>query len=327
MSKLILVRPGDWVTDQITGIVTKMGIHMSPAPEAYTRIMIGVPEEADLVPLVGGMTDLMRRRVFVNPPQLFDRPSIVLGALPKDPRVAATLGSYCSLEHHIPDELIEKAAIMLGLPAWSAAFALYGPPEAQPGLIEAVKRRFAQIEGVKITTETFTAAPGEYLRGEDVTPDYLPQNGVPGLEMAKAFSARDDSGWWHNCYSPVLPPSGRELYEWYLGAKKITAEHDLTFIADFHVFDRYIISINLVMFHPAAKARLPDVQFALMEYSKGLGYLEYRTHVSFMDATAASQTFNDGAFGRFTTLLKDVIDPNGVFAPGKSGIWNSNVKR
>jgi FAD/FMN-containing dehydrogenase len=132
-------------------------------------------------------------------------------------------------------------------------------------------------------------------------------------------------GLWHNCFAPVIPPSGRELYEWYREARRITSEHDLNFIADFHVFDRYVLSINLVLFHPAAKDRLHNLQVALMEHSTRLGYLEYRTHVSFMDMTAAHQTFNQGAFGRFATLLKDIIDPNGVLSPGKQGIWNSNT--
>ncbi|KAK3314352.1 hypothetical protein B0H66DRAFT_523843 [Apodospora peruviana] len=307
------------------GIVTKMGIHMSPAPEAYTRIMVEVPNEADLVPLVGAMTELMRRRIVANPPQLFDQRVLIIEQIPQDPRVPEMLGPYVTLEHHIPDELVEKVSKMLGLPAWRSAFALYGPPEAQAGLVEAVKRRFAKVEGAKVTTETFTAKEGEYLRGEDVRPDFLPQHGVPGLEITKGYSSRPD-GVWHNCYSPVLPPSGRELYEWYVGAKKITAENDLNFFADFHVFDRFVVSINLIMFHGAAKGRLKDVQFALMEHSKKGGYLEYRTHVSFMDATAAHQDFNHGAFGRFTTMLKDTIDPNGILAPGKSGIWNSTAK-
>ncbi|KAK4664746.1 uncharacterized protein QC763_506660 [Podospora pseudopauciseta] len=307
------------------GIVTKMGIQFSPAPEAYTRILVEVPEEQDLAPLVGTMTDLMRRRIVANPPQLYGRMTLIIGAARRDPEIAKILGEHGNFARHIPQELISKVSTILGLPAWCAGFALYGPPEAQAGLLEAVKRRFKQVKGAKVTHETFNAVPGEYLRSEDVTQDFLPQSGVPSINHALAFSSKED-GLWHNCYSPVLPPSGRELYEWYVRAKKITEDHDLNFLADFHVFDRYIISINLIMFHPSAKARLHDVQYALMEDSKKLGYLEYRTHVSFMDATAAHQTFNNGAFGRFTTMLKDTIDPNGILSPGKQGIWNSTAK-
>ncbi|KAK0671597.1 putative vanillyl-alcohol oxidase [Cercophora samala] len=307
------------------GIVTKMGIQCSPAPEAYTRIIVEVPEEADLAPMVGAMSDLMRRRIVTNSPHVFGRMTVISGAARSNPEVAAALGEYANFAHHIPDELVEKISTAMGLPFWTAGFALYGPPETQAGLLEAVKRRFKQVKGAKLTTETFTAAPGEYLRGEDVTPDFLPQNGVPGIDHAMVFSPKED-GLWHNCFSPVLPPSGRELYEWYLRAKKITADHDLNFLADLHVFDRYIIAINLIMFHSSCSSRLNDVQYALMDDSHKLGYLEYRTHISFMDATGAHQDFNNGAFGRFTTLLKDAIDKNGILSPGKSGIWNATAK-
>ncbi|KAK3320483.1 hypothetical protein B0T19DRAFT_387090 [Cercophora scortea] len=308
------------------GVVTKMGIHMSPAPEAYTRIVVDVPREPDLVPLVGAVTDLMRRRIVTNPPQILDRVPMVTEAARMHPEVLAMLGPYAALDRHIPEPVIDAVAGALKLPAWRAAFALYGPPEAQDGLLAAIKRRIALVEGAVLTSESFTAAPGSYLRGADVTPDFLPQNGVPGIELAAMFSPAAD-GRWHNCFAPVLPPSGRELYEWYRGARALTAAHDLNFFADFHVFDRYVIGINLIAFHASARERIHTLQMALMEFSTGLGYLEYRTHVSFMDATAASQDFNGGAFGRFTTLLKDAIDPNGVLSPGKQGIWNSGAKK
>lgn len=294
---------------------------MSHAPEAYIRINVSVPHEPDLVPLVGAMTELMRRRVFSNPPQLFDRLTWLTASL-ADPTLVSDLGQYASLEKHIPDELVNRICEARDIPAWSAAFALYGPPEALPGLLKAVERRLSQIPGAKVTHETFEAPPGQALRGEEVTPDFLPQHGVPSIEGLKAFVATED-GIWHNCFSPVIPPSGRELYEWYVGARKICAESDLNFVADFHVFERYVIAINLTMFHPSACVRLHHLHVALLDYTSKMGYMEYRTHISYMDITAGMQDFNQGAFGRFTRLLKDAIDPNGILSPGKSGIWNS----
>ncbi|KAK4148835.1 hypothetical protein C8A00DRAFT_38578 [Chaetomidium leptoderma] len=310
------------------GVVTKMGIHMSPAPQAYTRILVEVPNESDLAPLTGAMTELMRQRIITNPPQLFNRLMLLIEAGRLQPDIVGpVLGKHATFTHHIPEDLVNSLADKSGLPAWRAGFALYGPPELHEPLLAIIKRRFESVNNAKLTSETFRAPPGEYLKGADVAPDFLPQNGVPSLDQIEPFSLDRENGLWHNCYSPVLPPSGRELLEWYLGAKKITAEHDLNFAADFHVFDRYVISINFIMFHPSAEGRLREVQKALMEHSKKLGYMEYRTHVSFMDETAANQTFNDRAFGRFTTLLKDAVDPNGVLAPGKQGIWNSGASR
>lgn len=303
-----------------------MGVHLSHAPETYTRIELDCFDEKDVVPLTGALTELMRRRVITNPPQLFNTMTIITGMIGTSKELTEALGQHSSLKHRIPANIVADIIERFKLPAWRTAFAIYAPREAHSGLIEAIKRRFELVKGSNITTETCTAPPGEYLRGDDVAPDFLPQNGVPSIEHLKMLEGHNDGdGLWHNSYSPVIPPSGRELYEWYLGAKKITEDNDLNFVADFHVFDRYVIAINLVLFHPLARPRLHPLQMALMEHTRKLGYLEYRAHISFMDVTAAHQNFNGGAFGRFTTLLKDAIDPNGVLSPGKQRVWNTGA--
>jgi FAD/FMN-containing dehydrogenase len=40
-----------------------------------------------------------------------------------------------------------------------------------------------------------------------------------------------------------------------------------------------------------------------------------------MDQVARTYNFNDNAMLRFSERLKDSIDPNGILAPGKQGIW------
>jgi 4-cresol dehydrogenase (hydroxylating) len=45
-----------------------------------------------------------------------------------------------------------------------------------------------------------------------------------------------------------------------------------------------------------------------------------------MDLIAGTYDFNNGAMGRLNNKLKATLDPNGILAPGKSGIWG-NTKR
>ncbi|KAK4171108.1 hypothetical protein QBC36DRAFT_295664 [Triangularia setosa] len=94
-----------------------MGIQFSPAPEAYARTLVEVPEEPDLSPLVGAMTDLMRRCIVTNPPHLFDRMTLIIGAAGMDPEIAKMFRQYGSFAYHIPHELIDKISTTLGLPA------------------------------------------------------------------------------------------------------------------------------------------------------------------------------------------------------------------
>lgn len=53
------------------------------------------------------------------------------------------------------------------------------------------------------------------------------------------------------------------------------------------------------------------------------GWGEYRTHLALMDQIAQTYNFNGNAQMYLNTTIKNALDPKGILAPGKNGIWPS----
>jgi hypothetical protein len=57
------------------------------------------------------------------------------------------------------------------------------------------------------------------------------------------------------------------------------------------------------------------------------GWGEYRTHLAVMDQIMDTYSFNDSIFRKFNEQIKNAVDPNGIIAPGKSGVWPKQYNR
>jgi 4-cresol dehydrogenase (hydroxylating) len=56
------------------------------------------------------------------------------------------------------------------------------------------------------------------------------------------------------------------------------------------------------------------------------GFGEYRAHLDFMDLASEQYSWGDHAYRRFVEKLKDTVDPDGILAPGKQGIWPGSMR-
>lgn len=227
----------------VTGVVTKMGIHITPAPEAYATVEVSVPKEEDLAPLVGTLSGLMRRSVILNAPSIANifRIAITSGV----PEVYQKLAPYMGKGKSIPYGVLEEIRAEQNWGFWKGVFALYAPREALPGLLKATQRAFSGIPGVQFKSREFTASAGQFLTTSETGEEDIPQSGIPTLAHLQLLDSREP-GSGHICFSPIIPPSGRELYDWYLSAKKRTIDAGFDFFADFHVYPRYIMSILVI---------------------------------------------------------------------------------
>jgi len=92
----------------------------------------------------------------------------------------------------------------------------------------------------------------------------------------------------------------------------------------FAMGERSITNVNQVLFNkddPEMMGRVEAFFRALVADATEKRYGEYRTHIEYMDLVAASYDFNGHALRRVNEVVKDALDPNGILAPGKSGIW------
>ncbi|KAJ5350218.1 hypothetical protein N7541_007945 [Penicillium brevicompactum] len=305
------------------GVVTKIGMHITPAPEAYATLEVSVPKEADLIPLTGTLSDLMRRSIILNSPSIANIFRIALTS--KVLEVHAKLAPYMEPNSYVPYSVLEEIRAEHNWGFWKAYFSLYGSVEMLPALIQTVQRAFSTIPGVKIEWREFPGSPGRAITAAEIKEEEIPHSGIPTLAPLGIVDSRAEKGGAHVDFSPIIPPSGRELYEWYMTAKQRTIDAKFDFFADFHVYPRYVVGIELVIYTSREEARVLELCRNLLHDGAEQGYMEYRTHVRYMDQIAAKLDFNGFAFNKFTGRLKDVLDPNGVLSPGKSGIWNEGV--
>lgn len=301
-----------------------MGVHITPAPEAYIRVEICIPEEKDLAVLTATLTDLLRRRILSQSPTVMGLMGVVSSCI-QDPEVFAKLEPY--LNKNIPDTVLLEIQALKKLPFWAALLSLYGTREVVDAQLATLTRELAtKTDGrAFIISKPFYTRPGQTLPADIIgdEPELVPQTGRPTL-----FSLSKLNGGGHGTFAPVIPPSGRELYDWYLEAKRVTSAAGFNFIADFHLFPRHTIAIGLFMFQPQFQsAAVHALLTRLADITAKRGFSEYRTHTAFMDDVASHHTFNRRALSRFTSQIKDLLDPRGILSPGKQGVWNSTDLR
>lgn len=279
-------------------VVTKLCLWMRPADEVAINIDVKLDSPADLEWYTNAVTPL--------------RLSGVLEGLV---RVTSHLASatvptlrreWYSGRDSIPGDVIAKIMQRFNVGWWNGGLRIAGHAEVCEARLKLVLAQLAKFSNQEFPVTRTDGAQ----RGPSTYP----------LQLVNWYGGRGG----HVSFSPAMPADGRLVQQQFERTRRRYIEFGLDYSGTFYNDGRACTNVNLVIFDRDDREQLRRVDGlfrALVADAKQMGYGEYRTHLSYMDEVAATFDFNDHALLRLNERVKDLLDPNGVLAPGRNGIW------
>jgi len=299
------------------GIVTRIGLWLMPAPEGYRDGRVSVPRHEDLVPFMETYSYLTNSDI-IRGTMLLDSPLLTYHA--------SQGGSFFEMPGGPSIAELDKLASDRKLPYWGAEFRFWGPPKIIDAQWEYVKEKFGAIPGATFTEGRNYRFPTEVDQND---PTLTVALGIPTLGV---FGLLQGGG--HLGFSPIIPMTGEAIFKAQKVFGKVYADLKLPQGNQFSALPwsynprALVLLFGLPMSKDVASNKNNRLIFdKLVEVSAANGWAEYRTHVAFMDKVADMYTFNNHAMRRFHETLKDAVDPNGILAAGRYGIWPKHLRK
>ncbi|KAB2578599.1 FAD-linked oxidase [Lasiodiplodia theobromae] len=291
------------------GIVTKLGLGLMPAPGGYQSYLITIPGDEDLHKAVEIIRPLRLNNVIQNVPTL----RYVL----LDAGMMGHKSDYTSSKEPIDDATTDAIGKKLNLGRWNFYGALYGPEEIRSAMWKLIKTAFSAIAGAQFFFPEDVADPRAVLHNRANV-----LQGIPSYEELRWVDWVPNGA--HVAFSPISRISGDDALRQYRLAKRRCREAGFDYMGTFTVGMREMHHIVEVVFDRSdagQRRRAEKLIRDLIAECAALGWGEYRTHLAFMDQIAETYGWNDNAQMRFNETVKNALDPKGILAPGKSGVW------
>lgn len=277
-------------------------------PGGYQPYLITFPKDNDLAKIVEVIRELRLAMVIQNVPTIRH---ILL-----DAAVMGAKSSYTSSDKPLTDEELDAIAAKLNLGRWNFYGATYGPPVIRDAMWHVIKASFGQIEGAKFfLPEEVPKESVLHIRAKTL-------QGIPSMEELKWVDWLPNGA--HLFFSPIAKISGEDANLQYAITKKRVLEAGFDFIGTFTIGMREMHHIVCLVFDrndADSKERAHKLIRTLIDDCAQQGWGEYRTHLALMDQIASTYSFNDNAQMKLNEAIKNALDPKGILAPGKNGIW------
>ncbi|GGA64825.1 4-cresol dehydrogenase [Pseudoclavibacter endophyticus] len=297
------------------GIVTRMGYWLMRRPKAYAPLFLTVPRDEQLAQAIDILRELRLAGIIRGVP-------VMQNTLTLASHFPEAMGKMQGAEATLPDEVIQEIADETGVGRWGMRTAVWGEPAVVEAHVQAITDAWGAIEGSRVDhARTYSSDDWHEI---DHFVDKV-QAGIPNLDMLESLP--DNVG--HIGFSPVVPLVGskmRELVD--LLEETVVEGSGLNFVAGICVISERSAMVVSGLAFDTSDAEVSAKAFAtvrtMVERAAELGYGEYRAHLDFMDLAAEQYSFGDHAYRRFVERIKDAVDPEGIFAPGRHGIWPAN---
>ena len=300
------------------GVVTKMGIWLYPEPEAYFSGTVSVPKRDDIHMMVEVFAHLANSGVVRGTTSVLKTSSFVNTS--KGDESVGLGGSTRSMEQY-------SAQKDLGY--WSIDLPFYGPAKVIAAEWAHSKEKFSVIPGVKFqdgASYRFPLSPEQWAKIANPVP-----LGVPSLTTFSIGGPRSQGHIW---FSPIIPMTGEAVLQAQDVFEQAYKDMGSPSAAPpgfpiWSFFSRaFVIIYFLPIEHDVEKNRKNREIFRkLIKIAADHGWGEYRTHTAYMDDIMNAYSFNDHALRRLDETIKDALDPAGILAPGKNGIWPKRMRK